>query len=104
MHGLACCACTVFWLPKTRHLECKTFEAIAYNLEQLHHVPMSKIIYYRRLQDLSDLPVLLRLNLETLEHRRLSCDLTMYYKVFHSLTPWVPSDYLTLLLLHYSTV
>jgi len=33
------------------------------------------------------------LNLETLEHRRLSSDLTMYYKVFHSLTPWAPNDY-----------
>jgi len=33
------------------------------------------------------------LNVETLEYRRLSSDLSMYYKVFHNLTPWAPSDY-----------
>jgi len=31
------------------------------------------------------------LNLETLEYRRLSSDLTMYF--FYNLTPWAPSDY-----------
>jgi len=38
------------------------------------------------------------LNLETLEYRRLSSDLTMYYKVFHNLTPWVPSDYFNIVI------
>jgi len=31
-------------------------------------------------------------NLDTLEYRRLSSDLTMYYNVLHNLTPWAPSD------------
>jgi len=38
------------------------------------------------------------LNLETLEYRRLSSDLTMYYKVFHNLTPWAPSDYFNIVI------
>jgi len=38
------------------------------------------------------------LNLETLEYRRLSSDLTMYYKVFHTLTPWAPSDYFNIVI------
>ena len=33
------------------------------------------------------------LNLNTLEYRRLSSDLTLYYKVFNNLTPWSPSEY-----------
>jgi len=37
--------------------------------------------------------LLTALNSKTLEHRRLSCDLTMHYTIFHNLTPWVPSDY-----------
>jgi len=28
------------------------------------------------------------LNLDTLEYRRLSCDLTLCYKIFNNLTPW----------------
>jgi hypothetical protein len=31
------------------------------------------------------------LNLDTLEYRRLSCDLTLYYKIFNNLTPWSQS-------------
>jgi len=38
------------------------------------------------------------LNLETLEYRRLSSDLTMYNKVFHNLTPWVPSNYFNIVI------
>jgi len=38
------------------------------------------------------------LNLETLEYRRLSSDLTMYYKVFQNLTPWAPSDYFNIVI------
>jgi len=33
------------------------------------------------------------LNLDTLEYRRLSCDLTLYYKIFNNLTPWSLSEY-----------
>ena len=33
------------------------------------------------------------LNLDTLEYRRLSCHLTLYYKIFSNLTPWSPSEY-----------
>jgi len=32
-------------------------------------------------------------NLEVLEYQRLSCDLIMYYKVFHNLTLWAPCEY-----------
>jgi len=39
------------------------------------------------LHDLSYQERLTVLNLETLEYRRLSSDLTMYYQVFHNLTP-----------------
>jgi len=45
-----------------------------------------------KLQDLSYQARLTALNLETLEHRRISSDLIMYYKVFQNLTLWVPSD------------
>jgi len=45
------------------------------------------------LQDLSYQERLTVLNLEILENRRLSCDLTMEYKDFYNLTLWVPSDY-----------
>jgi len=38
------------------------------------------------------------LNLETLEYRRLSSDQTMYYNVFHNLTPWAPSDYFNIVI------
>ena len=45
------------------------------------------------MHDLSYQERLIVLNLEALEHRRLSSDLTLYYEVFHNLTPWAPSDY-----------
>jgi len=45
------------------------------------------------LHDLSYQERLTVLNLVTLEYRRLSSDLTMYYNVFHNLTPSAPSDY-----------
>jgi hypothetical protein len=45
------------------------------------------------LRDLSYQERLVMLNLDTLEYRRLSCDLTLYYKVCHNLTPWLPSEY-----------
>jgi len=45
------------------------------------------------LHDLSYQERLKALNLETLEHRRLSCDLTRHYIVIHNLTPWVPIAY-----------
>ncbi len=34
-----------------------------------------------------------KLNLETLELRRLKNDLIFYYKIMHSLTPLLPDDY-----------
>jgi len=45
------------------------------------------------LHDLSYQERLTVLNLETLEYRRLSSDLTMYCKDFHNITPWASSDY-----------
>jgi len=38
------------------------------------------------------------LNLETLEYRHLSSDLTMYYESCHILTPWFPSDYFNIVI------
>ena len=48
------------------------------------------------LHDLSYQERLAMLNLETLEYRRLTSDLTLYYKIFHNLTPWDPSEVFTL--------
>ena len=45
------------------------------------------------LRDFSYRERLSLLNLDTLEYRRLSCDLTLYYKVLKNLTPWSPSEY-----------
>jgi len=36
------------------------------------------------------------LAIDTLEYRRLSRDLTLYYKIFNNLTPCSPSEYLIL--------
>jgi len=33
------------------------------------------------------------LNLDTLEYRRLSCDLALYYNIINNLTPWSPNEY-----------
>ena len=52
--------------------------------------------FTKRLPDLRDLSYRERLsllNLDTLEYRRLACDLTLYYKVFNNLTPWSPNEY-----------
>jgi len=43
------------------------------------------------------------LNLETLEYRRLSCDLTLYYKIINNLTPWSPSEYFNVIMPPYSS-
>jgi len=37
------------------------------------------------------------LNSDTIEYRRLSCDLTLYYKIFNNLTPWSPIEYCRLM-------
>jgi hypothetical protein len=42
------------------------------------------------------------LNLDTLEYRRLSCDLTLYYKIFNNLTPWSPIEYFNVCIPPYS--
>jgi len=33
------------------------------------------------------------LNFDTLDYRRLPCDLTLYYKIFNKLTTWSPREY-----------
>jgi len=45
---------------------------------------------------------ILNLGLDTLEYRRLSCDLTLYYKIFNNLTPWPPSEYFNVSMPPYS--
>jgi len=45
------------------------------------------------LRDISYRECLSILYLDTLEYRRLSCDLTLYYTIFNNLTPWSPSEY-----------
>jgi len=50
--------------------------------------------FTKRIPALHNLPYaerLATLNLDTLEHRRLKSDLTLYYKILNNLTPW-PSD------------
>jgi len=42
------------------------------------------------------------LNLEKLEYRRLSCDLTLYYKIFNNLNPRTPSKYFNVSMPPYS--
>jgi len=42
------------------------------------------------------------LNLDTLEYRRLSCDLTLYYRIFNNPTPWSPSEYFNVSMPPYS--
>jgi len=57
--------------------------------------------FTKRISELPDLSYqdrLTALNLETLEHRRLSCVRTMYYKVFHNITPLVPRDYFNVII------
>ena len=52
--------------------------------------------FTKRITELLDFSYRERLslpNLDTLEYRRLSSDLTLYYKVFKNLTPWSPSEY-----------
>ena len=45
------------------------------------------------LRDFSYRERLSLINSDTLEYRRLSSDLTLYYKIFHNLTPWSPTEY-----------
>ena len=52
------------------------------------------------LRDFSDCERLSLLKLDTLEYRRLSSDLTLYYKVFNNLTPWSPSEYFNISVYH----
>jgi len=42
------------------------------------------------------------LNLDTLEYRRLSCDLTLYNKIFNNQTPWSPREYFKVIMPPYS--
>jgi len=42
------------------------------------------------------------LNLDTLEYRRLSCDLTLYYEIFNNLILWSPSEYFNVSIPPYS--
>jgi len=47
----------------------------------------------QELRDFSYRERLSILNLDTLEYRRLSCDVTPYYKILNNQTPWSPSEY-----------
>ena len=61
--------------------------------------------FTKRLPDLHDLSYRERLsllNLDTLEYRRLACDLALYYEVFNNLTPWSPYEYLNVSVPPYS--
>jgi len=42
------------------------------------------------------------LNLDIIENRRLSCDLTLYYKIFNNLTSWSSSEYFNVSMPPYS--
>jgi len=57
--------------------------------------------FTKRITELHDLCYQERLtvlNFETLEYQRLSSDLTIYYTIFHNLTPWAPSDYFNIVI------
>jgi len=41
-------------------------------------------------------------NLDALEYRRLSCDKTLYYKIFNNPTRWSPSEYFNVSISPYS--
>jgi len=61
--------------------------------------------FTKRLTELRDCSYRGRLsipNLDTLEYRRLSCDLTLCYKIFNILTPWSPSEHFNVSLPPYS--
>jgi len=52
--------------------------------------------FTKRINELRDFSYCERLsilNLDTLEYRRLSSDITLYYKIFNNPTPWSPSEY-----------
>jgi len=61
--------------------------------------------FTKRITELRDFSYRERLsifNLDTLEYRRLSCDLTLYYKIFNNLTTWSPSEYFNVSMPPYS--
>jgi len=61
--------------------------------------------FTKRLTELRDFSYRERLsilNLDTLEYLRVSCDLTMYYKIFNNPTPWSPSEYFNVRMPPYS--
>jgi len=55
-----------------------------------------------KLRDFSYRERLSILDLDTIEYRRLSCDLTLYYKIFYNLTAWSPSEYFNVSMPPYS--
>jgi len=61
--------------------------------------------FTKRITELHDISYHERLsilNLDTLEYRCLSRDLTLYYKIFNNLTPWTPSEYFNVSMPPYS--
>jgi len=65
-------------------------------INDINSIERVQLHFTKRITELRDFSYLERLfilNLDTLEYRRLSCDLTMYYKIFNILTHWSPSEY-----------
>ena len=69
-----------------------------YKLKYIRSIEKIQRHFTRRIPELHDLPYserLAKINLETLELRRLKADLIMYYKILHKLTPLTVEDYFT---------
>ncbi len=67
-----------------------------YKLKHIRALEKIQRHFTRRIPVLRELPYaerLARINLETLELRRLKCDLVMYYKIQHNLTGLTPELY-----------
>ncbi len=67
-----------------------------YKIKYINAIEKIQRHFTRRIPALRDLSYgerLATINLETLELRRLKCDLTMYYKILHSHTPLPVEEY-----------
>jgi len=72
-------------------------------LHLLYSIERVQRHFTKRIAELRDFSYRERLsilNLDTLEYRRLSSDLTLYYKIFKNLTPWSPSEYFNVSICH----
>ena len=95
-------ACGTYIKPLPEYASNEWFPKLNMHINAIERVQRH---FTKRLPDLRDLSYRERLsllNLDTLEYRRLACDLTLYYKVFNYLTPWSPNEYFNVSIPPYS--